>query len=176
MENLVLFHTGRGGRFNNAGHKVCKGLVSQFNPEYYGINIYYDEDAENPDVTLDNEEVVCTLDEMRASTGVFDIDGGYNTYNWLPIAELDEKELKIMIRDLSFYEYEDALIDSGVDADVLKLLEVTGNLLEYVETIHNQVSFEKFKGFKEVLEFDNEDDCVGNYNLVEIDDKFYTIS
>lgn len=175
MKNLVLFHTGRGGRFYNAGYKTCKGLIDSFNPEYYGINIFYDENEDNPDVKLDNGEVACTLDELNSQSGTFNIDNDYNSYDWCPISELDENELEIMIRDLSPYEYKDALIDSGVDSNVFQILEETGNLLKFVDTIYSQVSFEDFKNFDEVLEFDNDEDYDGNSNLVEIDGKFYTI-
>lgn len=174
----VLFHTGRGGRFNNAGHVTCKGLVESFNPEYYGINIYFNEEEENPNILLENSEVVCTLNELKADSGSFNIDNDYNSYHWLPVADLDENDILIMIRDLSTYEYKDELIESGVDANVFKILEEFDKLNEYVYYLSNQTSWTDFKKNNEVLEFNSEDEAdeAGFNKVIEIEDKYYTFN
>lgn len=173
----VLFHTGRGGRFNNSGFKTCKGLVDSFNPEYYGINVYFDPEESNPDVTLDNGEVACTLEELKADSGSFKIDNDYDTYSWCLISDLDEEELSILVRDLKPYEYKDALIESGVDANVFNLLEATGKISEYVVSIDSQISFTEFINFNEVLEFESEEAAEeeGYSKYAKINDKYYTI-
>ena len=67
----VLFHTGRGGRFNNAGHVTAEGVIGEFNPEYFGINIYFNDNEENPEIRLDNGEVVCNLNDLYSDNGSF---------------------------------------------------------------------------------------------------------
>ena len=173
----VLFHTGRGGRFYNAGHKTCKGIIDYFNPEYYGINIYYDEEEDNPKVRLDNGEVACSLAELNADRGSFNIDNDYDTYSWCPISELDEEEMKIIVRDLKPYEYKGLLIENGVDKRVFKLLEETLNLSENFEAIYNQLSFEDFIGLYDVVSFESEEEAEENgyKTTIEIESKFYWI-
>lgn len=173
----VLFHTGRGGRFNNAGHVTAEGVIKSFDPEYYGINIFTNEDEDNPEVRLENGEVVCNLNDLDSDNGSFNIDNDYNSYHWVAFKDLEEKDLEIMIRDLSTYQYEDELIESGVDENVFKLLEHFGDLKKYVEVLYLQTLWEDFKNFDEVLEFNSEEAAeeAGYSKTFEIEDKFYVL-
>ena len=82
-----------------------------------------------------------------------------------------------MIRDLSTYQYEDELIESGVDENVFKLLEHFGDLKKYVEVLYLQTLWEDFKNFDEVLEFNSEEAAeeAGYSKTFEIEDKFYVL-
>ena len=64
----VLFHTGRGGRFYNSGYTTAEDVIEPFNPEYYGISVFSDE--ENPEIRLENGKVVC---KSRTETYSFNL-------------------------------------------------------------------------------------------------------
>lgn len=75
MENLnktngsnkvVVFHTGRGGRFNNSGYVTCKGYDSAFDAEYYGINIYFGFENMNDDILEQLEEQNISVSDMAS--------------------------------------------------------------------------------------------------------------
>ncbi|MDK7376092.1 hypothetical protein QP519_11170 [Weeksella virosa] len=173
----VLFHTGRGGRFYNAGHVTAKAVIESFDPEYYGINVYIDEKTN--EVSLSNGEIVCTTDDLMSDRGSFEIDGDYDTYYWIPFNELDEKDLKIMIRDLGTYEFKDELIENGVDENVFNFLEKFDKLDNtfFIESLLYQTSWEEFKNYDEVLEFNSEEEAeeAGYSEVIEVDDKYYTL-
>ena len=143
----VLFRTGRGGRFNNAGHVTAEGVIGEFNPEYFGINIYFNDNEENPEIRLDNGEVVCNLNDLDSDNGSFNIDNDYNSYHWVAFKDLDENDLKIMIRDLSEHEYRYELIESGVDIDVFNYLSEKDilNTDDGIYHLDNQTTWKDFK-------------------------------
>ena len=134
-----------------------------------------DEDADK--VTLDNGEVACSLTEYNSENGTFNIDNDYDTYFWKPISELDKKEMLAMFRDLRLFEFKDALIDSGVDENVLKLLVGMSLTITYVTDLVDKTTFEELLTYSEVLEYETEElaEEYGYDTTVEIDDKFYTI-
>lgn len=146
----VLFHIGRGGRFFNPGHKVAKGLIKEFNPEDYGVNIFIDE--ESGEVRLENGTVVCLVDEFSNDYGSFDIDGHYDTYYWATIDSLDTEELQILFRDLNTWEYLPYL---DVDLDLFYLYEEAGRLSELADIIYNEITTEDLIAFGDI--FLNED-------------------
>ena len=88
-----------------------------------------------------------------------------------------EEDLKIIIRDLSTYQYRDELIESGVDENVFNFLEHFGKLKEYVSILDLQTTWEDFKNYNEVLEFNSEEEAeeAGHFKVIEIDDKYYTL-
>lgn len=173
----VLFHTGRGGRFYNSGYVTAKSVIESFDPEYYGIDVFIDENTN--EVSLSNGEIVCTTDDLMSDRGSFEIDGDYDTYNWIPFNELDEKDMKIMIRDLGTYEFKDELIENGVDENVFNFLEKFDKLDNtfYIESLCYKTSWEEFKNYDEVLEFNSEEEAeeAGYSEVIEIDDKYYTL-
>ena len=115
----VLFHTGRGGRFYNSGYTTAEGVIESFDSEYYGINVFSNEDEENPEIRLENGKVVCNFNDLYSDNGSFNIDNDFDSYRWVAFKDLDEEDLEIMIRDLSIYQYRDELIESGVDENGL---------------------------------------------------------
>lgn len=222
-QKKVLFHTGRGGRFNNPGYTTCKGLIDYFDAEYYGINTYYgfenqeletilydqgidiselannfDEEAKakinalklvksevfgetqfwtaddlgDAVVIDDSGDEVCTIEEYTSEKGTFNIDHDYNTYYWVPISDLDEDELKMMVNALADWEYKDELIANGVDEDVFTLLEKANKLPDHVYDLYNQTTFDQFINQNNILVFDNEEDGE-DLDLIELNDKFY---
>lgn len=178
MTKKVLFHIGRGGRFYNQGHKTCEGIIDSFNPEYYGVNIYFNEDEENPEIRLENGNVVCTLEDLNSDNGAFNIDGEYDTYVWKTINKLSELELAIMVRGLNTYEYKDLLIENGLDRRVFDILNASGDLSKHIAIIYNEVSFEDFINFDEVNIYNSEEEALedGSRNTFEIEGKYYSIN
>ena len=90
MKNLVCFHIGRGGRFNNQGHKTYRNDIEDFQEllRYYADELFeYTEDEDGNQ--LSNEEccikdcngnvLVQGLEAMTGETGVLDFDGDYDT-------------------------------------------------------------------------------------------------
>ena len=171
----VLFHTGRGGRFYNSGYTTAKDVIGSFNPEYYGISVFSDE--ENLEIRLENGKVVCTTDDLDSDNGSFNIDNDFDSYHWVAFKDLDENDLEIIIRDLRTYEFKDELIESGVDENVFNFLEHFDKLKEYVSILDLQTTWEDFKNYNEVLEFNSEEEAeeAGHFKVIEIDDKYYTL-
>ena len=171
----VLFHTGRGGRFYNSGYTTAKDVIESFNPEYYGISVFSDE--ENPEIRLGNGKVVCNLNDLDSDNGSFNIDNDFDSYHWVAFKDLDENDLEIIIRDLRTYEFKDELIESGVDENVFNFLEHFGKLKEYVSVLDLQTTWKDFKNYNEVLEFNSEGEAeeAGYFKVIEIDDKYYTL-
>jgi len=125
IQKVVVFHTGRGGRFNNQGHKTCKGMFDSFEADYFGINIYFEGDVINDD----SGNQVCTLSEYGSNKGTMDIDGDYDTYHWMPVNEIDEDEAKIIVRDMNGYSADEIIEESG---QFLERFEVHNEELELV--------------------------------------------
>ena len=171
----VLFHTGRGGRFYNSGYTTAEGVIESFDPEYYGINVFSDE--ENPEIRLENGKVVCNLNDLDSDNGSFNIDNDFDSYHWVSFKDLNEEDLKIIIRDLSAYQYRDELIESGVDENVFNFLEHFGKLKEYVSVLDLQTTWKDFKNYNEVLEFNSEGEAeeAGHFKVINIGDKYYTL-
>ena len=171
----VLFHTGRGGRFYNSGYTTAKDVIESFNPEYYGISVFSDE--ENLEIRLENGKVVCNLNDLDSDNGSFNIDNDFDSYHWVAFKDLDEDDLKIIIRDLYTYQYRDELIESGVDENVFNFLEYFDKLKEYVSVLDLQTTWEDFKNYNEVLEFNSEEEAeeAGHFKVITIGDKYYTL-
>ena len=171
----VLFHTGRGGRFYNSGYTTAEDVIESFNPEYYGISVFSDE--ENLEIRLKNGKVVCTTDDLDSDNGSFNIDNDFDSYHWVAFKDLDENDLEIIIRDLRTYEFKDELIESGVDENVFNFLEHFGKLKEYVSILDLQTTWKDFKNYNEVLEFNSEGEAeeAGHFKVINIGDKYYTL-
>ena len=171
----VLFHTGRGGRFYNSGYTTAEDVIESFNPEYYGISVFSDE--ENPEIRLENGKVVCNLNDLDSDNGSFNIDNDFDSYHWVAFKDLDENDLEIIIRDLRTYEFKDELIESGVDENVFNFLEHFGKLKEYVSVLDLQTTWKDFKNYNEVLEFNSEGEAeeAEHFKVINIGDKYYTL-
>ena len=173
----VLFHTGRGGRFYNSGYTTAEGVIESFDPGYYGINVFRNEDEENPEIRLENGKVVCNFNDLYSDNGSFNIDNDFDSYHWVAFKDLDEEDLEIIIRDLPTYQYRDELIESGVDENVFNFLEHFDKLKEYVSILDLQTTWKDFKNYSEVIEFDSELEAeeAGYSKVIKIDDKCYTL-
>ena len=104
-QNLkVRFHIGRGGRFNNAGHKTYICSVNGLS-DCFGESIVISED-ENGHPLPDSEwqlvdgggNVILTgRDEIESETGIIDWDGEYDTDIVRKLSECDDDEYQMIL-------------------------------------------------------------------------------
>lgn len=100
----VRFHVGRGGRFNNAGHKTYVGTVN--NLSYcFGDSFLISED-ENGTTLPDSEwrlvdgggnVILSGRDEIESDTGILDWDGEYDTDIVRHLSECDDDEYQLIL-------------------------------------------------------------------------------
>lgn len=100
----VRFHIGRGGRFNNAGHKTYVGTVNDLS-DCFGDSIVISDD-ENGHPLPDSEwqlvdgggNVILTgRDEIESETGILDWDGEYDTDIVQKLSECDDDEYQLIL-------------------------------------------------------------------------------
>ena len=100
----VRFHIGRGGRFNNAGHKTYVGTVNELS-DCFGDSIVISED-ENGKTLPDSEwqlvdsgsnVILSGRDEIESETGILDWDGEYDTDIVRKLSECDDDEYQLIL-------------------------------------------------------------------------------
>lgn len=119
-KNIVRFHVGRGGHFNNPGHKT---FVGEENLQYvirmmHNATIISEDENGNqlPESEwklICNEQVVLEGEEINAEVGVIDIDGGYDTDICRYIEDCTDEELDLIatqILDGVLYGVSDEII------------------------------------------------------------------
>lgn len=101
---LVRFHVGRGGRFNNAGHKTYVGTVNNLS-DCFGDSFLISED-ENGTTLPDSEwrlvdgggnVILFGRDEIESDTGILDWDGEYDTDIVRHLSECDDDEYQLIL-------------------------------------------------------------------------------
>lgn len=127
MKNLVCFHIGRGGRFNNQGHKTYRSDIESFQEllDYYANDLFeYTEDEEgNP---LPDEEccikgrdgivLVQGREAMESETGILDFDGDYNTTYAKELKDCTDEELQTIVDTYNSLNYvDDDILDFACD-------------------------------------------------------------
>ena len=100
----VRFHIGRGGHFNNAGHKTYEGTVNSLS-DCFGDSIVISED-ENGKTLPDSEwklvdsgsnVILYGRDEIESETGILDWDGEYDTDIVRKLSECDDEEYQLIL-------------------------------------------------------------------------------
>lgn len=100
----VRFHIGRGGHFNNAGHKTYVGTVNGLS-DCFGDSIVISED-ENGKPLPDSEwrlvdgggnVILSERDEIESETGILDWDGEYDTDIVRKLSECDDDEYQLIL-------------------------------------------------------------------------------
>ena len=108
----VRFHIGRGGHFNNAGHKTYVGTVNDLS-DCFGDSSIICED-ENGKPLPDSEwllmdgggNVILTgRDEIESETGILDWDGEYDTDIVRHLSECDDDEYQLILDAAERGEY-----------------------------------------------------------------------
>lgn len=96
MNKLAVFHTSK-ATYRSSAKRELKGFFNAFNPEYFGVNIYPNEEDGN--VYDESENVVCTIKELESNNGTLNFDNEYDMYDWKPISELTEEEISGFVYD-----------------------------------------------------------------------------
>lgn len=100
----VRFHIGRGGQFNNAGHKTYVGTVNDLS-DCFGDSIVFSED-ENGNPLPDSEwrlvdgggnVILSGRDEIESDTGILDWDGEYDTDIVRYLEDCDDDEYQLIL-------------------------------------------------------------------------------
>lgn len=116
----VWFHVGRGGKFNNGGHKTYRGVVNQLS-DCFGDStvIDFNEDGNPlPDedwVLLDSggNVILNGRDQIEAETGVLDWDSEYDTDIVRYLEDCTDEEYQLIIdayNNHCYVDEEDVLI------------------------------------------------------------------
>ena len=100
----VRFHIGRGGQFNNAGHKTYVGTVNDLS-DCFGDSIVFSED-ENGNPLPDSDwklvdgggnVILSGRDEIESDTGILDWDGEYDTDIVRYLEDCDDDEYQLIL-------------------------------------------------------------------------------
>ena len=100
----VRFHIGRGGQFNNAGHKTYVGTVNDLS-DCFGDSIVFSEDENGkplPDsdwklVDGGGNVILTGRDEIESETGIIDWDGEYDTDIVRYLEGCDDDEYQLIL-------------------------------------------------------------------------------
>jgi hypothetical protein len=123
-QTVVMFHIGRGGRFNNGGHKTFKGVQDLTWPDYCTV-IDSDEDG-NPlpdeDWTLIEDACRSVLLEgkeaIESRTGKLDYDGEYDSDVFKYIGDCSDDELQ--------------LLKQAIDNHDIEAMDLTSDDIDYI--------------------------------------------
>lgn len=113
----VRFHIGRGGHFNNAGHKTYVGTVNDLS-DCFGDSFVISED-ENGKALPDSEwqlvdsggnVILSGRDEIETETGILDWDGEYDTDIVRYLSECDDDEYQMILDAAERGEYVEKVV------------------------------------------------------------------
>ena len=125
----VRFHIGRGGRFNNAGHKTYVGTVNDLS-DCFGDSFIISED-ENGKTLPDSEwrlvdgggnVILSGRDEIESETGILDWDGEYDTDIVRHLSECDDDEYQLILDAAERGEYVEKVVLAYACSALDKLL------------------------------------------------------
>lgn len=125
----VRFHIGRGGHFNNEGHKAYVGTVDSLS-DCFGDSTIVSED-ENGQLLPDSEwllvdsggnVILSGRDEIEAETGILDWDGEYDTDTVRYLSECDDDEYQMILDAAERDEYVDKNVLAYACSELCKLL------------------------------------------------------
>lgn len=135
MKNLVCFHIGRGGRFNDQGHKTYRNDIESFQEllNYYADDLFeYTEDEDGnplPDEECRIEDangnvLVQGCEDIGSETGRLDFDGDYDTTYVKAIEKCTDSELYAIIEAYKSGErVDEELVKYACDATGYELEE-----------------------------------------------------
>lgn len=145
----VRFHIGRGGHFNNAGHKTYVGTVNGLSDCFGDSSIIWEDENGKP--LPDSEwqlidgggNVILTgRDEIESETGILDWDGEYDTDIVRKLSECDDDEYQMILDTEERGAY------------------VEKNVLAYVCSELGKLMATNIKVYPSNMEVFTQDDCV----------------
>lgn len=124
-QTVVHFHIGRGGRFNNGGHKTFEAVedLNHFNRDWL---ILLDTDEDNNPIP-DDEWVLQTdtghiflegREAIESRTGVLDYDGIYDTDVFKYVEDCTDDELQ--------------LLKEAIDSNAIEAMDLTPEDIDYI--------------------------------------------
>ena len=125
----VRFHIGRGGRFNNAGHKTYVGTVKDLSACF--CDSFLISEDENGKALPDSEwrlvdgggnVILSGRDEIESDTGILDWDGEYNTDIVRHLSECDDDEYQLILDTAERGEYVEKAVLAYVCSALDKLM------------------------------------------------------
>lgn len=134
---IVAFHTGRGGRFYNAGHVTYigeKNFQDLQNVESVNL-IIRDRDEKGrfcKPYLVDCSGNEVTDDEINAEVGTLDFDGQYDTLSACYIEDCSDSQIELIAEDRNHVKSNDLIVwlkDYNNEWD----FDLIGNLLDEVE-------------------------------------------
>lgn len=125
----VRFHVGRGGRFNNAGHKTYVGTVNDLS-DCFGDSFVLSEDKNGkplPDskwqlVDGGGNVILSGRDNIESETGILDWDGEFDTDIVRNLSECDDDEYQMIFDAAERGEYVEKPVLAYVCSALGKLL------------------------------------------------------
>lgn len=114
QRTIVAFHTGRGGRFNNAGHVTFMGeknfqdLISMNSENLFEQNRVKGRFSK-PYLTDLNGQVIVEAEDFNALVGTLNFDNDYDTDCACYLDECSDEELRIIAE--SDYWNKEALLE-----------------------------------------------------------------
>lgn len=143
---VLLFHIGRGGRFNNQGHItfIEIGGISQApiiqNQDYYYPFIGYDKDGNYLEDYSDDAELLdevgnglrLTAKELRDDEGFIDIDGEYDSWYTAHSDELNQREAMAV---LEYYKQHETRIykeDLELLVEIAETTDIEDKIAEFL--------------------------------------------
>lgn len=145
----VRFHIGRGGHFNNAGHKTYVGTVNGLSDCFGDSSIIWEDENGKP---LPDSEwqlidgggnvILSGRDEIESETGILDWDGEYDTDIVRKLSECDDDEYQMILDTEERGAY------------------VEKNVLAYVCSELGKLMATNIKVYPSNMEVFTQDDCV----------------
>lgn len=128
----VRFHIGRGGRFNNAGHKTYAGTVNKLSDCFGDFCNIIDVDENGnplPDSEWQLEDgggnvILSGRDEIESETGVLDWDGEYDTDIVRDLSECNDDEYQLILDAAERGEYVEKVVLAYACSALDKLLAI----------------------------------------------------
>lgn len=129
----LLFHIGRGGRFNNSGYMTFEGIDDLTGSSFYVNQEYYyphlkdydgndvldengdwiEDDSDDAQVLDHNgNEVGLTFGELYEGIGRIDLDGDYDTWIAIHSDDMGEEHIQAIIRH---YKAERRLLNDDIE-------------------------------------------------------------
>lgn len=118
-KTIVYFHTGRGGHFNNAGHKTFKGTknISEVlslcdSSNRWSFLVNRDDKGRfcAPYYADQNGNYLISEKEIESGVGQLEWDGIYDTDSCFHLSDCDENDLKLII-DSNEWNKEDVIVE-----------------------------------------------------------------
>lgn len=122
---IVAFHIGRGGSFNNPGHKIFNPYVDKLSDCYEDCFIESEDFEGNPLpdeqwqlVDVSGRVLLEGREQINSDTGILDWDGEYNTDIVKYLDECTEDEIEILYNHYLTHGYMDDELKDYVCSEV----------------------------------------------------------